>query len=221
MEYKKDKLYKFAVGIAIVSIIDMVITFLMMSYSSNLRLILWFFIGGFLLVIANFIMVSVKRKHERVYYEKPSVGEIVKENVGNFKAFLFKRGIVGFFALIMLVLTFAAFAVIGVKTLTTAYQKSGAINAGYHFNLREAERYEGLMEEELEKGNEKLAEEFRLSAEKCREDSQWYLEYHEVLTERLNTQVKYLIVASVAFFVSLSGHIALVVIYKEKQRNIN
>lgn len=190
MEYKKDKVYRVAVVLAAISIVDMVITFLMMSYSSNLNLIVWCFGGGVLLVIANFIMVAVKRKYERVYEDEPPIGEIVKENAISFKDFLFKRGVAGFVAMLLLVTSFGFFAISGIRVLSTKYERSGAINAGYHFNLREAEKYDALSEEELEKGNEKLAEEFRLNAEKCRADSEWYflryLSLSCLLQERLN-----------------------------------
>ena len=218
MEYKKDKLYRFAFVLTILSIVDMSIMFLMMAYSYETYPIIWFFIGGFALVIANFIMVGVKRKYERVYEDEPPVGEIVKENAVSFKNFLFKRGTAGFVALLILVSSVVFFAVTGISTLNTSYEKSGAINAGYHFNLREAERYDGLAEEALEKGKEKQAEEFRLNAEKCRTDSEWYYEYHGVLTKKLGQKVKVFIAASVTLAVTVVGDIAFVVIYKKKQR---
>ncbi len=220
MEYKKDKLYRVAMFLAIVSIVDMVITFLMMSYSSNLNLILWFFAGGVLLVIVNFIMVAVKRKYERVFEDDPTVSEIVKENAISFKEFLFKRGTAGFLALLVLVAAVGFFAVTGIKSLSAYYEKSGAINAGYHFNLREAERYYGLMDEELEKGNEKLAEEFRLSAEKCIEDSKWYLSRYEVLTVQFRDTFNIFKIASGVLAVTVAGYIAFVIVYKKRQSMI-
>ena len=214
MEYKKDKLYRFAVVLAVLSIVDMSIMFLMMAYSYETYPIVWFFIGGFALVIANFIMVGVKRKYERVFEDEPPIGEIVKENAISFKDFLFKRGVAGFVAMLLLVTSFGFFAVSGIMVLSTKYERSGAINAGYRFNLREAERYDGLAEEELEKGNEKLANEFRLNAEKCRADSEWYLSRYLSLSYLLQERLNLFYTALGIFIVYTVGYCIVIFVTK-------
>ena len=214
MEYKKDKLYRAAVILAVISIVDITVTFLMMSYSSNLGLIFWCFGGGVLVVIANFIMVAVKRKYERVYEDEPSISEVVKENATSFKDFLFKRGVAGFVAMLVLVASTGFFAVSGIRVLSTKYERSGSLNAGYNFNLREAERYDGLAQEELEKGNEKLAGEFRLNAEKCRAESVVYLERYESLAVEYQARLNLFYLASGLFVVYTAGYVIFIIVKK-------
>ncbi len=218
MEYKNDKIYRVAVVLAVISIIDMTVTFLMMSYSSNLNLIFWCFGGGVLLVIANFIMVAIKRKYERIYEDEPSIGEVVKDNAISFKEFLFKRGLVGFVAMLVLVVSVGFFAVSGIRVLSTKYDRSGYLNAGYHFNLREAEKYDALVEEELEKGNEKLAKEFRLNAEKCRAESVVYLERYESLGDEYQERLNLFYVALGIFVVYTASYVIFIVVKKSNQR---
>ncbi len=218
MGYKKDAKYILGVVIAILSVLLMAVTFVLMGFGSD-PAILWFFVGSFGLVLSNFIIVSVKGKYERAFEDEPSNLEIAKENIQNFKQRLFKRGVFGAAFLGLLVVCFVVTAVVGIKTLNTAYQKSGALNAGYHYNLRQAEQYEQLRIEQLSKGNLKFATELEYSRDKCIEDSEWYLSYHNELSEQLSKQKNVLLVTASVNAVILVGYIAFVLIKKkEKQR---
>ncbi len=216
MGYKHDLRYRIGISLAVISVIDMIVTFALMGLGSD-PAIIWFMLGGVVLVISNFIIISAKRRYEQVEESNVTRIEIAKESLANAKNRLFKRGVLGVVLLFLLMACFIATAVMGIATLKTAYEKSGAINAGYHFNLREAERYEGLMEEELQKGNEKLAEEFSKNRDKCISESEWYLQYYGELSEKLDVQLSRLVVMAAINAVVLAVYIAFVLAHKKTQ----
>ncbi len=216
MGYKHDLSYRIGILLAAISVIDMVITFILMGLGSD-SAIIWFMLGGVVLVISNFIIISAKRRYEQVEVSNVTRIEIAKENIINAKNRLFKRGVLGALIFILLVCCFVATAVMGIATLTTAYQRNGAINAGYHFNLREAERYEGLIEEELQKGNERLAEEFSKNRDKCISESEWYLQYYGELSQKLDAQLPYLVATASVNAVVLAVYIAFILAHKKTQ----
>ena len=115
---------------------------------------------------------------------------------------------------------FVATVVVGIRTISTYYERNGALNAGYYFNLREAERFEELRIEETEKGNLKFAAEFEKNRDKCIEESAWYLNRYGELDKILKAQIPVLItVASVNGVVLFINIIFILVIRKQKQRN--
>ena len=197
LDYKKDVKYIIGVALSAISIVVMVVTFVLMYFGSDASII-WFFVGGFGLVIANFILVAVKRQYEFFTDEEPSFWDVAKYNLETTKENFFKRGVAGAIFTSVLIISFIVTVVFGTITLNTYYNKSGAINAGYTYNLQEAERYKGLMEEQLEKGNLKFAAECEKNMEKCIEESEWYLKYYEQMSEKLERQIPQLItVASI------------------------
>lgn len=216
MEYKKDVRYIIGVILATVSVLTMVVTFIMMYFGSD-PAIIWFFAGGVGLVIANFILVWIKRRYERMTDDEPTNLEILKDNILNLKASIFKRGRLGAAFLLVLVLSFVLTVIFGTRTLITSYEKSGAINAGYNFNLREAERYKGIMEEQLKKGNLKFAAECEKNMNKCLEESEWYLQYHGELSEKLEKQRPQFLAVATVNVVLLIAYVAFVLVYKKSK----
>ncbi len=220
MNYKKDIMYILGVGLAAVSVLLMVVTFVLMGFGSDPSII-WFFIGSIGLVVSNFILVSVKRKYETVFEDEPSALDIAKDNFETAKEKIFKKGILGAVLLGVLVASFITTAVMGIVVLNTSYQKSGAINAGYHFNLREAERYEQLRIEQVEKGNLRFAAELENNRDKCIKESEWYLSYYGELTEKLSSQVSVLIIMATVNGVILVIYIGFVLVKKRKEQREN
>ena len=216
MDYKKDIKYIIGAILAAISVLDMVVTLIMMYFGSD-PAIIWFFAGGVGLVIANFIIVSVKRRYELFTGDEPSFIDEAKYNLENAKEKLLKRGVLGVVFLSVLIISFIVTAVFGIRTLNTAYDKNGALNAGYNYNLREAERYKGLMEEQIEKGNLRFAAEFQKNMEKCLEESEWYLNYYNEMSEKLEVQIPELITVASINGVVLVAYIAFILATRKQK----
>ena len=218
MDYKKNIFYIIGSFIVALSVLDLVATFVMMGMGFD-SAIVWFFIGSVTLVIGLFISQTAKRKCEEGYYDykRPSRFAIFKETLGNVFRIVFKRGVLGALSLLVLIVSIAATAVFGFRCAKTAFDRGGALNAGYANSISEAERYKILMEEQLKEGNQLRADNFKASMEKALLDSEEYLKVGEKLSSKLDKQLDCLYYGLAASVCSTALYISVAILYKRKK----
>ncbi len=217
MDYKNNIFYIIGSGIVALSVIDLVVTFAMMGMGFD-NAIIWFFIGCVTLVIGLFMSQTAKRRCEEGYYEfkRPSKLVVLKENFSSVFGFLFKRGVIGAVAIILVICSVAVTAILGIRCAKTAFDRGGPLNAGYNYSLSEAERYKSLMEEQLQEGNDIRAENFKAAMEKAIKDSEEYLKIGQKLTEKLNKQLPPFYYSLAASASMVAFYITVIVLYKRK-----
>ena len=139
MDYRKNNLYRVGLFVFGVGTADVAVTATLMALGRD-SAILWFFLGCFVMIIGNSIMVLVKYKYQQRGEDESTFGEKVSWRVYDIKEFFTKKGVLGtvmFFALITSVVISAVFCVRAAKL---AYSYSGSFNAGYEYNLQQYEK---------------------------------------------------------------------------------
>lgn len=145
MDFKKDRKYKFGRFIFIIGTIDFSIMTLFMWLGKDVAIIP-FFIGCFIMIIGNAVMVSVKFKCQQADEDAPSVGQKIAWRWYDFKEFFIKKGVLGSILFVALIAAILTTAVFGYRALSSAYEYSGYMNVGYRYNLRLYEEKLGEVE---------------------------------------------------------------------------
>ena len=130
MNFKEDRKYKFGRVVFIIGTLDVVVTALMMALGRDAA-IAFFFIGCFVMMIGNAVMVSVKFKYQQANEDAPSVGQRIAWRWYDFKEFFKKKGALGSVLFVALLVSILVTSVFGYRALSTAYEYSGYLNGWY------------------------------------------------------------------------------------------
>lgn len=173
MNYKDSKLYKFFRVICIISIVLVAVTAVMMAFGNDAA-ILWFFIGCILMAIGGAATAQIKYRYQ-VYTEGDyTLLDRVSDFILGIRDFFLKKGVVGTVAAVLLTVSVLGSFFCAVRAATAAYEYSGAKNAGYQYNLSEAERYRTLASTAKEDGDERYENYCNEMAEKHLKESESY-----------------------------------------------
>ena len=218
LEYKKRPQYKIGSIMTVGSAVWMFAEFIMMYFNVS-GSVLRFFVLCPVLVIGSMMMTSARLRYEREEREEPSRWEIFIDGTISFKDKLLKRGVLGAVLTVLLAVCFVGSAVMGIRAADTAYQKSGAYNAGYKSNLREYQRYKLLRDEAVLEGNEKRVGLYEESMEHYIKESEWYLERSKVLAAELENRLDQLYIVLSVNAVMLVVYIVFCILKKPEKKS--
>lgn len=218
MGHRKITAYKIGVGITTVSIIVMAVCLLLMYLGNNLA-ILWFFIAAVGLVVGVLTTRIVKTRFEQGYYDGlyMTTAEATVDRIVSLKNRLLKRGVLGAVLVLFSILISIYTAIVGFNTLGTLYERSASYNAGYKYNLREAERYEALAKQYTDEGKTTLADNYLMNAEKCKKESEAYYKTYLKVDAKFDAEWKYAVGVASICVVSWAGYVAFCFIKKSKK----
>lgn len=219
MEYKRNIWYRIGLILTVVSASVMIVTFVMMGMGFD-GSIIWFFAACPVLVIGLLTAQSIKRKYEFACDTDgyPSRLTLMKEGFFRVGHSLSRRGAVGAALLISVVLFTAVSVVFLGMSAHTAFERGGALNAGYNYHKREYSRYSELKDEALERGNTVMAEEYSLNMEKELSESEECLKAAEKLTVKLSGRLKLSVIAVSVDIFFLTLYIVFVIHYNHNKQ---
>lgn len=184
MDFKKDIKYKIGRVIFIIATLAVAVSAVLMFFGVDLAMAP-FFVGCFVMMIGNTIMVAVKYRYQQVAKDAPTFGDRVAWRWYDFKEFFKRKGFLGSVLYVLLIAAIVTTAVFGVRAASAAYDYAGTWNGGYKYNLKlyeeqlaEAAAARAESEKFLEEGNivdanlkERESKRYDTMAEKYLEDS--------------------------------------------------
>lgn len=135
MNFKEDRKYKIGRTIFATATTIVAISAALMFFGVDIAIVP-FFLGCFVMIGGNSIMVSVKYKYQQASEDAPSIGQRIAWRFEDFKEFFKKKGVLGSALFVTLLIAIGVTSVFGYRAWSTAYDYNGNLNGGYKYNLK-------------------------------------------------------------------------------------